>query len=161
MFVKKIKNRSGRTSVVVGLKDKGKFKRLATMGVSSDEDELSALVGRGNEWIADHMERTNPTIDFDGEKEYADKVVAVLYTGAEIENLTIVPNPTDGLFKVIASGSMAGGRIELLSQAGLVVRIVDIDSFDATIDISDLPSGIYVLRFITDTKVLQQKVVKY
>ena len=69
MFVKKIKNRSGRTSVVVGLKDKGKFKRLATMGVSSDEDELSALVGRGNEWIADHMERTNPTIDFDGEKE--------------------------------------------------------------------------------------------
>ena len=100
-------------------------------------------------------------VDFDGEKEYADKVVAVLYTGAEIENLTIVPNPTDGLFKVIASGSMAGGRIELLSQAGLVVRIVDIDSFDATIDISDLPSGIYVLRFITDTKVLQQKVVKY
>jgi len=87
--------------------------------------------------------------------------VAVLYTGSEIENLTIVPNPTDGLFKVSASGSMAGGRIQLLSQAGQVVRIVDVDSFDATIDISDMPSGIYILRFVTDTKVLQQKVVKY
>lgn len=100
-------------------------------------------------------------VDFDGAREYADKVVAVLYTGSEIENLTIVPNPTDGLFKVSASGSMAGGRIELLSQAGQLVRIVNVDSFDATIDISDLPSGIYVLRFVTDTKVLQQKVVKY
>ena len=100
-------------------------------------------------------------VDFDGNREYADKVVAVLYTGSEIENLTIVPNPTDGLFKVSASGSMAGGRIQLLSQAGQVVRIVDVDSFDATIDISDMPSGIYILRFVTDTKVLQQKVVKY
>ena len=100
-------------------------------------------------------------VDFDGNREYADKVVAVLYTGSEIENLTIVPNPTDGLFKVRASGSMAGGRIELLSQAGQMVRIVNVDSFDATIDISDLPSGIYILRFVTDTKVLQQKVVKY
>ena len=100
-------------------------------------------------------------VDFDGNREYADKVVAVLYTGSEIENLTIVPNPTDGLFKVSASGSMAGGRIELLSQSGQVVRIVDVDSFDATIDISDMPSGIYILRFVTDTKVLQQKVVKY
>ncbi|MBR2194580.1 MAG: T9SS type A sorting domain-containing protein [Salinivirgaceae bacterium] len=100
-------------------------------------------------------------VDFDGAREYADKVVTVLYTGSEIEKLTIVPNPTDGLFKVSASGSMAGGRIELLSQAGQLVRIVNVDSFDATIDISDLPSGIYVLRFVTDTKVLQQKVVKY
>ena len=100
-------------------------------------------------------------VDFDGKREYADKVVAVLYTGSEIENLTIVPNPTDGLFKVSASGSMAGGRIELLSQSGQMVRIVNVDSFDATIDISDLPSGIYILRFVTDTKVLQQKVVKY
>ena len=69
MFVKKIKNRSGRTSVVVGLKDKGKFKRLTTIGVSSNEEELSALVNRGNAWIAERKERIHPTIDFDGQKE--------------------------------------------------------------------------------------------
>ncbi|MBR2772121.1 MAG: T9SS type A sorting domain-containing protein, partial [Bacteroidales bacterium] len=100
-------------------------------------------------------------VDFDGTREYADKVVTVYYTGGELGNLVVVPNPTNGLFRVSASGSMAGGRIELLSQSGMVIRIIDISSFDATIDISDLPSGIYVLRFVTDTKVLQQKVVKY
>jgi cytoskeletal protein CcmA (bactofilin family) len=100
-------------------------------------------------------------VDFDGNREFADKVVAVLYAGSEIENLTIVPNPTDGLFCVSVTGSMAGGRIELLSQAGKMIRIVDVESYDATIDISDLPSGMYVLRFVTDTKVLQKKVVKY
>lgn len=98
-------------------------------------------------------------VDFDGTREYADKVVTVYYTGGELGNLVVVPNPTNGLFRVV--GSKAGGRIELLSQSGMVIRIIDINSFDATIDISDLPSGIYVLRFVTDTKVLQQKVVKY
>lgn len=100
-------------------------------------------------------------VDFDGTREYADKVVTVYYNGGELGNLVVVPNPTSGLFRVSALGSMAGGRIELLSQSGTVIRIIDISSFDATVDISDLPSGIYVLRFVTDTKVLQQKVVKY
>lgn len=98
-------------------------------------------------------------VDFDGTREYADKIVTVFYSGDETGNLRVVPNPTSGLFRVV--GSKAGGRIELLSQSGMVIRIIDINSFDATIDISDLPSGIYVLRFVTDTKVLQQKVVKY
>lgn len=40
MHIKKIKNRSGSISVIVGVKNRGKFKRLATMGVSSDEDEV-------------------------------------------------------------------------------------------------------------------------
>ncbi|MBR5643881.1 MAG: T9SS type A sorting domain-containing protein [Salinivirgaceae bacterium] len=100
-------------------------------------------------------------VDFDGTREYADKIVTVLYAGDDFDQLTIVPNPTHGLFRVSASGSMAGGRIELLSQSGMVIRIIDISSFDATVDISDLPSGIYVLRLVTDTKILQQKVVKY
>lgn len=100
-------------------------------------------------------------VDFDGTRAYADKVISVQYTGDEVAQLTIVPNPTDGRFRVSATGSMAGGVVQLLSQTGNVVRTVNIDCFDATIDISDLPSGIYVLRFVTDSKILQQKVVKY
>ena len=100
-------------------------------------------------------------VDFDGTRAYADKVISVQYTGDEVAQLTIVPNPTDGRFRVSATGSMAGGVVQLLSQTGNVVRTVNVDSFDATLDISDLPSGIYLLRFVSDSKILQQKVVKY
>ena len=100
-------------------------------------------------------------VDFDGTRVYADKVVSVLYAGNEAEQLTIVPNPTDGRFRVSAAGSMAGGVVQLLSQTGSVVRTINVDDFDAVLDISDLPNGIYLLRFVADTKILQQKVVKY
>ena len=100
-------------------------------------------------------------VDFDGTRVYADKVVSVLYAGNETEQLTIVPNPTDGRFRVSAAGSMAGGVVQLLSQTGSVVRTINVDGFDAVLDISDLPNGIYLLRFVADTKILQQKVVKY
>ncbi len=100
-------------------------------------------------------------VDFDGTRAYADKVISVQYTGDEVAQLTIVPNPTDGRFRVSATGSMAGGVVQMLSQTGNVVRTVNVDSFDATLDISDLPSGIYVLRFTANNRVLQQKVVKF
>ena len=100
-------------------------------------------------------------VDYDGTRSYADKVIAIYYSSNEIDNLTVAPNPTNGLFRISASGSMAGGIIELLSQAGRVIRIVNVDDYDATIDISDLPDGIYILRFRTSSQILQQKVVKY
>ena len=100
-------------------------------------------------------------VDFDGTRAYADKVISVQYTGDEVAQLTIVPNPTDGRFRVSATSSMAGGVVQLLSQTGNVLRTVNVDSFDATLDISDLPSGIYVLRFTANNRVLQQKVVKF
>jgi hypothetical protein len=100
-------------------------------------------------------------VDFDGKREYADKVIVIFYQGEEINDLVVVPNPTNGFIRVSANGSMAGGVIELLSQTGAMVREVNVDSFDAQLDISDLPNGIYILRYRTDSKVWQQKVVKY
>jgi hypothetical protein len=43
MFIRKKKNRSGTTSIVVVNKIKGCFQELKTIGVSSDEKELAAL----------------------------------------------------------------------------------------------------------------------
>lgn len=40
MFVKKKKNRSGTTSVVVAEKSKGSYRELKTIGVSSDESKI-------------------------------------------------------------------------------------------------------------------------
>jgi transposase len=51
MFVRQKKNKSGSTSVVVVDKSGGRFKELKTIGVSSDEREITELCQAGRRWI--------------------------------------------------------------------------------------------------------------
>ena len=71
MFIRKKKNRSGSTSVVVVDKSGGRFKELITIGVSSDEVEVAELVRQGKEWIAKELQRHQPLLDLFGEERKA------------------------------------------------------------------------------------------
>jgi len=51
MYVRKKKNRSGSTSVVVVDKSTGKLRYLTTIGVSSDEKTIERLFNQGKKWI--------------------------------------------------------------------------------------------------------------
>ncbi|MDR2569407.1 MAG: hypothetical protein LBD23_03785 [Oscillospiraceae bacterium] len=51
MFVRRKKNRSGTTSIVVIDKSGGRFRELKTIGVSSDEQEIAKLYQQGKKWI--------------------------------------------------------------------------------------------------------------
>ena len=57
MFVKRKKNQSGTTSVVVAEKTKGIYKELITIGVAKDSNEIDSLVSAGNEWISKEESR--------------------------------------------------------------------------------------------------------
>lgn len=52
MFVRKKKNRSGTTSVVIIEKKNGKFRELKTVGISSKESEVEKLTAEGRKWIS-------------------------------------------------------------------------------------------------------------
>ena len=52
MFVRRKKNRSGSTSVVVADKSSGVFRELKVVGVGTTDEEIRALVKEGKEWIA-------------------------------------------------------------------------------------------------------------
>ena len=52
MYVRKKSNRSGSTSVVVVEKSKGKTRYLKTIGISSDEKDISELYRQGKKWVA-------------------------------------------------------------------------------------------------------------
>lgn len=52
MFVRKKKNRSGSTSVVIADKSSGKFTELKVIGVATSEEDIAYLVIRGKDWIA-------------------------------------------------------------------------------------------------------------
>lgn len=51
MFVRKKKNRSGSTSVVIVNKDSGKTRYVKTIGISSDAQEINELCRQGKEYI--------------------------------------------------------------------------------------------------------------
>lgn len=71
MFVKKKRNRSGTTSVVVAEKNKGSYSELITIGVSPDDNEIASFVRQGKEWIAREEERRHPRLDLFGEERQA------------------------------------------------------------------------------------------
>ncbi|GAB6008030.1 hypothetical protein [Dysgonomonas reticulitermitis] len=52
MFVRKKKNRSGTTSIVVVDKRGGQFREVKTIGVSSDEKEITEFYRQGKKWIS-------------------------------------------------------------------------------------------------------------
>ena len=92
MFVRRKKNRSGTTSVVVVDKLGGKFKELHTVGVSCDETEIDRLCLEGREWIKSHLGIRE--LDFevheskDREREAAEKMLSnvdsILLNGAKL-----------------------------------------------------------------------------
>ena len=51
MFIRKKKNRSGSTSVVVIDKSRGTYREIKTIGISSDEQAIEVLSEKGKEWI--------------------------------------------------------------------------------------------------------------
>lgn len=52
MFVRRKKNRSGTTTVVVVDKSHGMFREIHNLGTSSDPDEIDRLCSAGRKWIA-------------------------------------------------------------------------------------------------------------
>ena len=55
MFVRKKKNRSGTTSIVVVDKHGGKFKEIHTVGIAHNDDEINSLCAKGRQWINNHL----------------------------------------------------------------------------------------------------------
>ncbi len=96
MFIKKIKNRSGSTSVIVAEKIKGIYQKLHTVGIAKEESEIELLRQKGLEWIRRRKLEMHPELDLYGEErrvceyemEMTARVVAnidnILINGAEL-----------------------------------------------------------------------------
>ena len=86
MFVRKKKNRSGTTSVVVAEKRKGVFRELRTIGVSEDRDEIKRLILEGKKWISGYLGEQDIFEKFDQE---AEEKQVMEYLLSNIENILL------------------------------------------------------------------------
>lgn len=55
MYIRRKKNRSGSTSIVVVEKRKGIYREIITIGTSNDASELESLYLQGKKWISKHV----------------------------------------------------------------------------------------------------------
>mgnify|MGYP006916024432 CR=1 FL=1 len=71
MFVRKKKNRSGTTTVVVVEKRAGRHVYVRSIGSSTLPSEIEEMVRQAEEFIKEEERGRKPEFDFDGEEEKA------------------------------------------------------------------------------------------
>jgi transposase len=86
MFIRKKKNRSGSTSVVVIDKSKGQYRELTTIGISSDEKAISDMYVQGKKWIATYTGERDMFVEYEQQRE--EKQVTE-YLLSNIENILL------------------------------------------------------------------------
>ena len=141
------KNRSGSVSVVVVSKERGRFRELQTIGVSSNEDEISHLYRQGQIWIREHSAVSDI---FDRHNQIAYEQAAVRYFFNSIDNILL--NGTglilDRVFRLIGFSRIDDDILKSLVTA----RICQPMSKKGTID---------YLKSHFDEDIEQHKIYRY
>lgn len=128
---------------------------LLYFGVEQSQDgkyftEIGTIPAKGNSQSDIDYEFTdkNPkentyyrlrSVDVDGVIEYS-KTISVKYNN---QNYTIFPNPSSGIIE-IQGLIITNDKVTIMNQLGHIVKSVKMNT--NTLDISDLPQGIYYLR---------------
>lgn len=73
------------------------------------------------------------------------------------ENISVIPNPTDGIFRINAANGIEINTIEIFNVIGKQVATI---SSSKLVDASILPTGIYMARINTNYGSIVKKVVK-
>ena len=74
----------------------------------------------------------------------------------ETETVSVYPNPTQDVIFVEANNNMAGQCVEIFSLTGQMV----LSSTKTEIDVSELESGMYVIRVTADDRIVTRCIVK-
>ena len=75
------------------------------------------------------------------------------------QNLVIYPNPSDGIIQAELSSFASPATIEVFDISGKVVRKIENATERATIDISGMPSSIYLIRVTDGIKPVYKKII--
>jgi transposase len=129
MFVKKKKNRSGTTSVVIVSKDNGKTNYIKTIGTAWEESEIENLYQQGKKWLADYLGNRDIFTEHTREQEEKQVTEALL---SHIENILL--NGTqlilNQVFKLVGFDKISDDILKHL----VVSRICQPRSKVATVD---------------------------
>ena len=79
----------------------------------------------------------------------------------ETEQLSVYPNPTNGLLKVLLPPSAISAEMEIYNSTGVLVYRSKVTNDINTVDLSNQQPGIYILKMISNIQTITtQKIVK-
>ena len=76
-------------------------------------------------------------------------------------SIQLFPNPTQNDFTIV--GDLSNYQIEILSASGTLIQVIYSTDTSHTIDISDLPQGIFFVKAsnLTNNQLVLQKIIKH
>ncbi len=137
-----------------------------------DFTEIGSVVGNGtssqvNSYTFNDQNPLNGTnyyrlkqVDNDGKFSYSS---IVTINNELTADFYIFPNPNDGAFaiNIVSAGEDNSYSIEVLDVQGKVVHTAEGDQSYSTIQISNLSSGVYVVRLSANNQVVTRKLLVY
>lgn len=92
----------------------------------------------------------------------ADKTASISEELIDNRKLRIYPNPTCGLLTVEISGYENDDKCEvsIFSKSGILIKSLQVDSNVTTIDISDQPADMYLMRIVINQSVTTWRIIK-
>lgn len=98
-------------------------------------------------------------VDFDGKASYSNMVV--LDNASTLATMDIYPNPNNGSFDIRVSSEATAYVLETMDIHGKVVYSITGDESFETFHVSNLSSGVYVVRLSSGDQVITKKLVVY
>ena len=94
-------------------------------------------------------------MDFDGRFSFSHIESAEFNLGADVK---LFPNPTTGLVQVSSISGLA--RFKVFNSSGTMVAEGMLDNEHGTIDLSQMNTGLYIIRLIADQEITNTKILK-
>ena len=76
----------------------------------------------------------------------------------QISSFTIYPNPAKDILTIVRSTSNKA-RVEIYTTNGSIVKSLEITQTKSVIDVSSLPTGVYMIRLIEEKNVVTKRIV--
>jgi hypothetical protein len=93
---------------------------------------------------------------------FTTELSTVNVTKPQTNALVIYPNPASDRIYINSDNISTISRVELMNAIGNIVRILDTPSAtgnELSLNVSDLPSGVYFVRVLCDGKIQTQRIL--
>ncbi|MFY0606477.1 MAG: cadherin domain-containing protein [Cyclobacteriaceae bacterium] len=76
----------------------------------------------------------------------------------ELEKITFYPNPVVNTLKI--SGLSTNGTVSLYTVSGTLLKVAEVDATNNSLDLTSLPSGIYLFKLVTPNGEVVRRIAK-